>query len=775
LTLSSKGDTLLRLAGDSSVYFGLRQLSGEEVITRPFQDLYTFRMDFADTLEGGIESYINPTTQDGNPIPPDFVEDLALEVEYKDVNGWTRSVVMPVMLSVLGQYLTSSDSVSTVGLAQRGETIAFTGYLPEYSSLISTNVYVGKKARERLYETGGLNTINDSNLTAALDSDAIGLTGMSIYKGTCRLSNTEDGVDSSTNDTLKSYTTAFSFSESAPIYYFTTTDTAGRKIAADSKVSITMKGYDKKNPLIAAKPEWNILIRLRTSTPQTSGTTGDVSVRLDYYNTSNNDVSSQIYNARELCNEYLGYWPSANGATGSFAYAYGMKPGGYIEFPVVLNDVAALTSVYVALGANADDYQIDAISVCSMDDIGRRRIYKQSVTGEGDSSQFRIVRTNSHAEISPFPISFKTPQLYSQGDYQMYDLLSGRTGDVSSAKDTFTDNRYSMTYDQTKEDLGFVKTGKTYDVTVKVADDAESSNANGDSGSTNQFFFQLVFKNGNSAFVLANQQMTSDGFRAGYQENFTISVNRDYGVLRSIRIIPEDIDSKSEVFDKLNIEKITVTEKANGGAAMQYNFDNVGWIGIDYHDSAEASSIRGRSGRFLGEIATTYSVTSYQQVVSLLCEISTLPPQIEAEMCNQVSVACDFNYIDTNDQPQTISFDIVTRLAEYMNKTPITYEAPTDGSRASYYKNMGTVSDPEWMFRPNHTDRFIMPAIPDLKSVKSMELYGTNRSRDTAKWVIGGVSISEILSDGSLQLTSNDEYYRNLSTAPICRMVSLSG
>lgn len=773
LTLSADKDVLLQLAGGNSIYASLKKLDGKDKDPSPFQDMFTFRMDFADTLDGGIESYLKSSASDGSPVPAGFVEHLALEIEYMDKNGWTRSVTMPVMLSVLGQYLTSKDTVNTMGLAQRGETIAFTGYLPEYSSLLTTRLYTGAEARSKLESTGGI-TAKSNDMAPKLDSDNISIAGISIYKGTCRLSNTEDGTDSLTGKTLESYTTAYSFSESNPDYYYTTNSEGGRSLVAGTQIDVNMKTYNPKDPLIAVKYKGNFLVRLRTDASATeAGTKGDVTTKISYYSAADKDSTAGGFNAKTLAKEYMGYWPSAAGIDSDFAYDYGMKPGNYVEFLIDVDDVAALTGVDVSLAADADEYQMSGISICTVDNIERRRIYKQDTTGNGDSSTYRIVRTSTNAPVSPFPIEFKEPQLLTGGDYKSFGLQGGGSAFGGlSLNDVFESNRYSMTYEQTKQDLGFISSGKSFDVAVYVADDASTSNANGDSGSENKFFFQLQFANGNSAVVLANQQLSSDGFRAGYQEIFTITTNRDYGALKSVRIMPEDTNSDNDVFDKLNIRMMTVTEKSNGGAAMQYIFDNVGWVGIDYHDSAEAGSVRGRAGRSMGELSTRYMVSSQRQVVSLLCEVSTLPSEIKDELPNQASVSCNLNYIDTDDQPQTISFDIIARMAEYMNMTAKTYEAPTDGSRATYYENMGGISDPKWMLRPNHTDRFILPAIPNLKTVKSMEIAGTNRNNGTTHWVIGGISLSEVLEDGTLQLTSDDEYYRNLSTSPLCKMVS---
>ena len=723
----------------------------------------------------GIETYLDLKDKSGQtPYPDNFVEELAIEIEYKDRDNITRSVVMPVIMSALVQHKVSGDKVYCAGIAQRGDTVAFTGYLPGYVSLLTTKLYVGSTARKRLEESGGFK-VKTAGKESELDGESITLSGISMYKGTCRISNTEKGKDMVTGDELESRTTAYSFSSENPEMYYIPSG-EGRKLASGSKESISLKTYKAGDPMITKVERTGFLIRLVTDSKNTkSGTTGDVSVRLKYIDTSDNTVFSKSFSAKDATKDYMGYWPSKNGVKGDFAYLYGSKPGGCIEFYADIKDLVMLLSVVVETPANnTDEYQLGGLSVLSVTDVGKRRIYKQDTTGEGDTSSYRIVRSSTNIAVSPFPITFNSAQLFTAGTNYDY-TVGGRSGDTSvgipSSTPDYDTVRYSMSYDQTKLDYGFSRAVKTFDVNVRVADDSDVSNSNGDSGSANKFYFQLLFQNGKSGYVQANQQLTADSFRAGFQEMFSMSLNRDYGALTGISIIPEDLEDDEITYDKLNIENITVTEKSEGGSSIQYVFDDVGWIGIDYHDIAEASSIKGRDGRTASDMASVFDVSYQRHVVNLLCEITTLPGTIEDDLAQSASVSCDLEYIDNNNDPQTISFDMISRMADYMKKTPITYEAPTDGSLANYYTNMATVSDPEWMLRPNHTDRFIMPAIPNLKSVKNLTIYALNRNKGTTHWNIGGICISEILKDGKLSLTAEDEYYRNMSTAQLCTMV----
>ena len=779
VTLPAKGDALITLGGEDSLYFSLEQADGETSEQESASsDIYSIRLDFADQQDAGIESYLRSNGTDISLNTANLVEDLAVELEYKDTNGWTRTVTMPVVLSAVGQSLELKDDVKTYGLCQRGDTIAFSACLPEFASVASTKVYVGSAARKKLGETGGFAYSGSSSSAktakeAELDKDNISLAGMSIYRGTCRISNTEAGTDSISGEKLTSLTTAYSFLEANPMVYFTTTNPSGNAIYAGGSGTINLKSYKSTDPLIATSANKNFLIRLRTDSMEHAGTASDIFVKLTYTTSSGEERRTENYNAKTLVQDFMGYWPSSDGITSDFAYRYGASAASILEFPVAIDGVASITGVEVSLGSGEDDWQMTGISVDYVTGIGKRRVYLQSLSAQGSTSAFRMVRTMEHVAIPPFPLGIT--RHFDGNESDSWDLSTGKS--TGSSGVDFESMRYSMSYDQTQMNLGFVSRKVTYDVMVTVAEDSDTANINGDSGSNNQFYFQLMFKNGNSAFVLANQQLSSDGFRSGYNETFTVSVNRNYGVLTGVRVIPEDVSEDNDIFDKLNISRITVTEQSNGGAAMQYIVDNVGWIGIDYHDSAENSSIKGREGRTVAELASRYPVSYQRHVVNLLCEVTTLPWEIEDYLQVEGSICCDLTYMNTEDQPQNISFDVVSRMAQYMNKTAISYDPPTDNEDTTsiYYKNMTTVSDPDWMLRPNHVDRFILPSIPDLKTVKSITFYATSRNNKPGQWVIGDVNISQIIEDGAVTLTADNEYYRNLRTEPLCKMTSDEG
>ena len=815
-TISASKDMLVNVGGSSSPYFNLKKT--DQTIANPMQDLYTFRLDIADRLDAGLETLLRNDTVIDKVTDLRGIEDLALEIEYSDKNGWTRVVTMPVLLSVIGQNMLLKDEVKTIGLAQRGDSLSFTGCLPEFSSLISARVYAGKAARDRISETGGLRTLKAQTVIDAqkklqqareagveskqrdaqnvyeravvdynesmeqyadLDSsDYIALSGIYLYKGTCRMTNTPSGTDPLTNESLPSFTYTYAYSEKKPIYGFSTTIEDGYRINPGTSDKVDMAAFTDESQMLSAQYPGNFLVRLKTGDAYGAGTTGGIKVQITYQNYKGNQVTSQIYDVKEEVTNYLGYWPSTTDKKSDYAFNYNAQTGRYLDFPVTLEDAAAIISVDVSLDSYTnDEWQFGGVAMYVIDSIGSRRIYARDTSIEDTSdptlrsyqaSHYVIVRSVTKTLLPPFP--FTIEKLLTPGDRVPLDIGKGTVMPVTDVD--YNSMRYSMTYKQTQLNFGFIKSRKIYDIDVKVADDGTSSNANGDSGSHNQFYFQLIFKNGTSACVLANQQLSADGFRAGFDERFAISVNRDYGELTDVRIIPEDTSTESDVYDKLNIDEITVTERTYGGASTQYVIQQVGWVGmgiIDYRDSAEISSIKGSEGRYLNSVSRKYHVSDKRNVTNFLCEVSTLP--WDTDYVNvQGSISCDIEYIDDNDQPRTVSFDVVSLMADYMKKTPIYYEAPSDGSQDALYVNMGTVSDPRWMLRPNHKDRFILPGIANVKSLKTINFTATSRNNKPGKWVIGGISVSRVLTDdGTVELSKKySEYIRRMETEPFC-------
>lgn len=180
----------------------------------------------------------------------------------------------------------------------------------------------------------------------------------------------------------------------------------------------------------------------------------------------------------------------------------------------------------------------------------------------------------------------------------------------------------SMTYNDALKNLGLSIVKCTYQISVDVADVE-------DAGSSNYFYFQLVFENGTSAVVLANQQLSSDSFRQGTTESFQIKTTQNYGNVTAVRIICDNTSSTSDVFDKLNIEGITITLNSDSGISKTWLVERVGWIDITYVDEGADYGVDGleefaqTDGLSNGENVKEFAVTRTATAVDLLFCVST--------------------------------------------------------------------------------------------------------------------------------------------------------
>ena len=579
---------------------------------------------------------------------------------------------------------------------------------------------VGKAARDRLAESG----INVSNGTGSMKqsmnnttTDDIQIAGISFYKGAC-MPYIQDGIDSD-GKKVQGATIDYAF-EGSPFTYFTTTDERGRLVKPGGKEQFKLTAYKSGATLTASSSARNkFLVTVSTSNIKKCGTTNDVTMRFKYDTRDGQHNKTTLYNVKNAAVEYMGTWPATNGK--DFIGSIALTEGSTISFLIDAINLKQFTGVDVNLLGD-DEWQLNNLTIDYVERFEKRHAYVVDKTVSGVTTHFWIDRSMVSAQIFNMGGSAVTvldkagDAVYGNGSKIQNNKkpLTDKDGKVVTDKDgnpvyidaddvvegravgdeqffaggtgysfNFTNNTtvedvdrrqykdvlYVMSYEDTAVDWGFFKEAKTFDVTVKVADDPDYDNGDGDSGSKNYFYFQLDFSNGNSAYVLANQQLTADGFRSGKSETFSIKTNRDYGDLLGVRIIPEDLSSETDVFDKLNIEKITITEKTSGGAFMNYVIDNVGWSEIDYRDELESVTPGGQKARMQKEISRYFNITDKQKSVRLLCEIVTLPWDNDY-LQFQGSVMAEVVYVSSETKTiQTMSFDVVQYIAEYMNKT----------------------------------------------------------------------------------------------------------
>ncbi len=787
------------------------------------ESLYSFRMDLADVANGGLESFLNT---DGAPLKSDngIVEDIALQIQYKDIHGWNRKVVLPFVLNSYAQARQVLGEERILGFGQRGDTIAFQGVLPECASFVSDiNVSLGNTARSEIKTAGNITekstTSKMKSSLSATASDYINLSGISIYKGGC-MPYTLGGTDSE-GKRVSGATIYYAFeNEDNPQLYYTTTKSDGRKMVADSTDTIRLSTFKAGSPIVATPSKGEeFLVTVKTSDIEGAGSNSDISVRFGYRNLEGVDNNTNLYKMKEAANDYMGKWPTVDG--GNYIDATGLVAGGSLSFIINAENLMDFTGIEINVGS--DSWTLKNITIAYIESYDKRAAYYNpmwknnastnywierncvavdvfslkgtvstitdeegnTVDNSGEKKKQMRYKTNEKGEIleeNGKPVLEEVPEdeqedngvtintditLKPQSTYRISFTSDTTNIDVRTTK--YSEVRYSMTWDQTQVNWGFFKKRKIFDVAVKVAEDSDHDTGNGDSGSSNYFHFQLIFKNGNSGYVLANQQITSDGFRSGYTENFTIATNQNYGELKGVRIIPEQNSDDAEPFDKLNIEQITVSEENNGGCYTSYIIGDVGWIDIDYHDELESIKPGGQKARTANQLSKIYKVSDRQKNVKLVCEISAEPwsgtfAQFEGSMKAEILYTRESTGVQ-----EPITIDVVQCMGNYMGRNVKSIETETNPKyQVLKEAGLGTMSDKEYMFRPNHTDRLLLPAIPDLRSIDSITFTGQNLGKEGGAWCIKNISILQVIEDGAVQLTTNNEFYRNISYRRVC-------
>ena len=815
-------DSVIRLGGDDNSRFDIQNY-GADSVKRNYAgeyDLYSFRVDFSDVVNAGLEGFMNTSAKS---LKDDIgiIETMTMEIQYRDTHNWTRKVILPVVLSsyIMARYATGSSTI--LGFGQRGDKIAFQAVLPEYGSLVSDiTISTGTEARKKL-QANGIEIKDETaamkKTAKALAADELQIAGVSFYKGGC-MPYVGGGTDTRGRH-LEGATLDFVFEGgSTPLLYYIAGDERGQMVSPNGNAKISLRNYKAGSPLTnMSNGQGRFLVSLYTTGKTGAGMDGDVSLRFNYLNMEGKMERTLYYKAKQSAESFMGIWPSLDG--GSYIAKTGFVEGGKVSYLMDAPNAREFTNVELSL-TNGGSWEMKNITVAYVESYKARRAY--IAPSEVTESRFWIEREITASEVfnlsqinpeildkdgnvigsdgqdtdgqkelideSGKPATYEDGQtiyvdpdeqddIRNQYQYTGSQLFFGdtsykidfRRGVVADIRDAdWSTVRYSMSYEQTQINWGFFTVEKTYDVSVIVADDSEVETGNGDAGSVNYFYFQLLFENGNSGFVQANQQLAGDAFRSGQTETFTISVNRNYGDVLAIRILPEDLSSDSTPFDKLNIEKIIISERNNGGTYLSYVVDQVGWIEIDYRDEAEKSSARGMKARTVKEISKTYDVSYKQRAVMLLCEISTLPWDGDS---NQFvgSIIATVDYINSDGQAKKLSFDAVQYMASYMRKTAKSMERVTDPKdQSAPVVSNGAITDPATMLRPGKTDRFIMPAIPDLKSLKAITFTCQTRNSEAAYWNIGKVAVSQIVKDGPLELTASGELYRNMETKNLC-------
>ena len=752
---ASGEDRVHKISPDSKEYKLDTSIKTHEDTSATGDAEYIFKIDFADVYGAGIETFTN---YEGKLIRElSFPEVLNLQVVYACKSGRDQMVNIPVITSALINAM-GNVSIDTmlVDFAGQGESIAVLANLPDFKELVSVKLTYGPD--EAMKESG----IKEKDITQKRknqkadivnNEDLILVNGISMYKS---------GRDTSvlTYD-VQDGTILLSNVSGNPLYYYTANSYRGTEVGVNATVDFSMQKYEEGVSLEPRDNQTKYMIVIDTDSAGTfisQNVIPNIEMSLSYTSASGTTVDTEKYSLRELAKDYYGYTPTASGE--DYSYVMNIAKGQRLFVMVSLSGVEKFTSVSLNLTNSTEEWQMSNFAIYRVTEVSDRHaqwIDETEVYGENVKfSYYRKI--NGTQETAP-----KAAEVYNAGVKILFQNNAKQTIDFSSLNVTETTrqydwmavDKYSLNYKKSDANyLGFYNASEDYQVDVKVADNSNNSLDDGDSGSKNYFYFQLVFQDGTSAVVQANQLLQADGFITGQIATFNISTNYDYGDLVAVRIVPDDFTSNSDPYDKLNIEYINITKKSKSGYSTVWRVSDVGWIGIDYKDDGKAEDAKKETGRTLEELSYTYKVTGSSTGVEIEFAITTGVFPVESQGKPFIgSVMADIGYMDGHGGYKKVSVDVVQSIYNYANKTP--RENAGNGKAQS---------DAEFMFLENRTNRF-SHFLSDVSELVDIRLYVYSDGGGVLN--ISNISASLVVKEGSLGINNWGEYEKKSTLFPI--------
>ncbi len=739
---------------------------------------YLIRLDIADEYLAGLESLAAEYTDNAQTglFGLKEAELLKLRIVYRDIYGARRVVTVPVISNVIGYAMEQGVSTTEplLGLAGQGESLVMKVHLPDFAELYTATDKSGNTTQQAaIYLTCGGDADALKELGMAFsdhDSDGKPDTDLRSYQRAQKAKEIKDSltISSASLYNVSSVTGGSSTIATAstkvenniiattitgdPLYYHVSATGSGDVVTyGGSETSFSMTKYQSGDSITFKKSyDDQYLIELQTDSTTLSGTQNDLTVAFSYMDQAGVSRVTEDYNLKDMLNAYYGYWPS-NGS--DFAYLQGAASGGVLRFVISLANVDYFTGIRVTVDGN-DEWQMYGMSVYKLYGLSPRvGTFSQVSAGNVKSN---VVYTREYEGVQAYG-AVKMQLLVEKGGSKEFSFSSDTISKIE--RYDWSSKKYALTYEEANNDLGFTDGTCTYTVEVNVASDSQATYSDGDSGSKNQFFFRLQFDDGSSPYVLANQQMTSDGFRAGQTETFTITTNEDYGNVTAVQIIPEMKNSEDYTYDKLNIDSIRIVKNSSSAMSRTWTVSNVGWIGTEYTDPGEENGLRSTKAVYESQLAKTFKVDYSTNVVNLLFCLGTgAYKDKENNPIEQFQGKVDvtIQYVSTTGESKTATFDIVKYMYDYMGKTPNYDDSGLAG---------GALSDPNYMFREEHMDRFILP-ISDISSLTRVDFYPT--SSNGTSWQISSLAVCTISDQGSRYVNEKDEIVYTGEVKDLC-------
>lgn len=673
-------------------------------------------------------------------LAPLFQEFMNLEITYLDVFGSTRKVSVPFFTTYMACILKQNDGRLTggtwetwiSGILQQNENAALSLPLAQYDSLVGLRLTYGTAP-------DGLSNTYSNFKTVDTASDTITVENLCFYEGVTE-SNFVNKYD--TEKLACVLDTSLS-----PAYSWSSSSGAGQKLSTGSSISASLSAENLSTGAPTSLRDFSssYVVRIKTADIETADTDDPVSVSITYTNQAGQQQNTSVYSLQTLADNFYG--ASYCNAPANYQYALHMRRNCLCEFTVDLPGAATIDAITLTL-EGANEWQVEYVSVYKLSGLEQRRGERE---GNGlDESQIYWQRDFDESNL--VASARQSVLLYANSPSKtIWFTTVDEEGNETAPEQPVKEEEYltslptSMTYNDALKNLGLSIVKCTYQINVNVADVE-------DAGSSNYFYFQLVFENGTSAVVLANQQLSSDSFRQGMTESFQIKATQNYGNVTAVRIICDNTSSTSDVFDKLNIESISVTLNSSSGISKTWLVERVGWIDITYVDEGADYGVDGleefseNDGLSNEEIVKEFGVTRTATAVDLLFCISTSAasaPDSSSPLDNalQGRFEATLIYRDSDGMEQSMNFDLTAKIQEY-----------NDTDKTS------------WLYRPNHVDRFTL-SMTDISSVLGLTITRTGGRSDT-QWVVDAVSVQQVGGLGEVYLSPVlTEYMRDPSSA----------
>lgn len=140
-------------------------------------------------------------------------------------------------------------------------------------------------------------------------------------------------------------------------------------------------------------------------------------------------------------------------------YLAGLSAGGMIEFAISLKNVDHFTGASLTMTSTSGEWQMKSISVNKLTSLSKRYVEWSGTT----IGKLRTDRTIYRAPVIKANMLFyETPLLLKAQTTKSIETSSGGEAAAAAESDVdWSDMRFSMSYEQTAQNLGFTKRAAT--------------------------------------------------------------------------------------------------------------------------------------------------------------------------------------------------------------------------------------------------------------------------------------------------------------------------